>query len=105
MAIPRIVDTYENLGIKQTFFVPAWCAENYPKAVEAILKGGHEIGQHGYLHEHPSELSDDEEAYWFHRSRESLERIAGQRPRGLSGPAIQLLASHRAADGRGWLCL
>ena len=86
IGIPRIVDTYEELGIKQTFFVPAWCAENYPKAVEAILKGGHEIGQHGYLHEHPSELSDDEEAYWFNRSRESLERITGQTPRGFRAP-------------------
>ena len=93
IGIPRIVDTYKELGIKQTFFVPAWCAENYPKAVEAILKGGHEIGQHGYLHEHPSELNDDEEAYCFNRSRESLERISGQTPRGFRAPLYNF--SHR----------
>lgn len=93
VAIPRIVDTYAALGIKQTFFIPAWCAENYPKAVEAILQGGHEIGQHGYLHEHPSELGDDEEAHWFHRSRQSLEQITGQTPRGFRAPLYNF--SHR----------
>jgi peptidoglycan/xylan/chitin deacetylase (PgdA/CDA1 family) len=93
VAIPRIVDSYAALGIKQTFFIPAWCAENYPKAVEAILRGGHEIGQHGYLHEHPSELGDDEEAHWFHRSRESLEQITGQAPRGFRAPLYNF--SHR----------
>ena len=93
VAIPRIVDTYAALGIKQTFFIPAWCAENYPKAVEAILQGGHEIGQHGYLHEHPSELGDEEEAHWFHRSRQSLEQITGQTPRGFRAPLYNF--SHR----------
>ncbi len=93
VAIPRIVDTYGDLGIKQTFFIPAWCVENYPKAVEVILEGGHEIGQHGYLHEHPSELTDDEEAYWFQRSHESLVKITGGVPRGFRAPLYNF--SHR----------
>lgn len=93
VAIPRIVDTYSELGIKQTFFIPAWCVENYPKAIETILQGGHEIAQHGYLHEHPSELSDEDEAHWFHRSRESLEKITGRAPRGFRAPLYNF--SHR----------
>lgn len=31
VAVPRIVETYRRLGIRQTFFVPAWCIEQYPK--------------------------------------------------------------------------
>ena len=27
VAVPRIVETYKHFGIKQTFFVPAWCIE------------------------------------------------------------------------------
>ena len=53
VAVPRILETYRRLGIKQSFFVPGWCIETYPDSVEAILKGGHEIGHHGYLHEDP----------------------------------------------------
>ena len=47
--------------LKQTFMVPAWCIEHYPKAVEAMLSGGHEIGFHSYIHEGPNNLSRDAE--------------------------------------------
>jgi hypothetical protein len=40
VAVPRIVETYKRFGIKQTFFVPAWCIEQYPKAIETMLEGG-----------------------------------------------------------------
>lgn len=44
----------EGYGIKLTFFVPTWCAEEHPRAVERMLEGGHEVGNHGYLHEQPA---------------------------------------------------
>lgn len=96
VAIPRIVDTYQRLGIKQTFFIPAWCIETYPKAVESILNGGHEIAQHGYLHEHPSELSDEDEEYWFARSADVITRLTGRAPRGFRAPLYNF--SHRTGD-------
>ena len=46
VAVPRILETYRRLGIKQSFFIPGWCIETYPDAIEAILAGGHEIGHH-----------------------------------------------------------
>lgn len=39
VAVPRIVATYAELGIRQTFFIPAWCIETHPRAVECILQG------------------------------------------------------------------
>ena len=54
VAVPRLVDLYAQFGMRQTFFLPAWCMERYPAAVEVILNGGHEIAHHGYLHEHPN---------------------------------------------------
>lgn len=86
VAIPRIVETYRHFGIKQTFFIPAWCMETYPDAVEAILKGGHEIGQHGYLHENPVPQSRDEQAMWIDRCIEVIQRMTGQKPRGWRAP-------------------
>ena len=58
VAVPRILDTYRRFGINQSFFIPGWCIETYPETVEAILKGGHEIGHHGYLHEDPMTVTD-----------------------------------------------
>ena len=57
VAVPRILDTYRRFGINQSF-IPGWCIETYPETVEAILKGGHEIGHHGYLHEDPMTVTD-----------------------------------------------
>ncbi len=96
VAIPRILDSYASLGIRQTFFIPAWCIETYPEAVEAILKGGHEIAHHGFLHEHPREVSDSDEAHWLDRGIEVIVRATGQRPRGWRAPLYNF--SHRSAD-------
>lgn len=86
VGVPRILDTYKEFGIKQTFFIPAWCMEQYPETVELILEGGHEIAHHGYIHEHPNELSRDEEQYWLKRSIEVIETMTGKRPRGWRAP-------------------
>lgn len=96
VAVPRIVETYRRLDIKQTFFVPAWCIETYPQAVETMLEGGHEIGHHGYLHENPVRQSCEEQALWMDRATEVIERMTGARPRGWRAPLYNF--SNHSAD-------
>ena len=86
VGVPRILEGYRRYGIKQTFFVPAWCIEQYPEAVEAMVKDGHEVGFHGYIHEAPNALSRSEERYWLQRSIEVIEKHTGKRPRGNRSP-------------------
>ncbi len=86
VGVPRILDGYKRFGLRQTFFIPAWCIEQYPKTVEAIVDGGHEVGFHGYIHEAPNSLSHDDERYWLERSIEVIERFTGKRPRGNRSP-------------------
>ncbi len=89
VAMPRILALFREFGIKQTFFIPSWCIERYPATIEAVLADGHEIGQHGYLHEHPNELSLEREDYWFMRSLEVIERVTGKRPAGYRAPSYR----------------
>ncbi|MBP6226281.1 MAG: polysaccharide deacetylase family protein, partial [Rhizobacter sp.] len=96
VALPRILDTYRHFGIRQTFFVPGWCAERYPHAVEAMVRDGHEVSSHGWLHEHPNELTDDEERFWLQRSLESVQKITGEKPAGWRAPLYNF--SHRSTD-------
>jgi hypothetical protein len=96
VGIPRILESYRYYGIRQTFFVPAWCAEHYPYAVEAMIRDGHEVSAHGYLHEHPNELSDDEERQWLERSLSALKAVSGESPAGWRAPLYNF--SHRSAD-------
>lgn len=86
IATPRICRMFRDLGLKQTFFVPGWCVERYPAAAEAILKGGHELGHHGYLHEHPNKQSAEDERYWFERALDAYDRVLGVRPTGFRAP-------------------
>jgi peptidoglycan-N-acetylglucosamine deacetylase len=86
VGVPRILEGYRRYGLKQTFFIPAWCIERYPKTVEAIVADGHEVGFHGYIHEAPNSLSRDEEHYWMQRSIAVIEKHTGRRPRGNRSP-------------------
>lgn len=96
VAIPRILETYRRLGLRQTFFIPGWCVERYPAAVDAILEGGHEIAHHGYIHEWAYERDRAEEHYWLQRGIEAIERASGQRPRGWRAPMYSF--SRHSAD-------
>src|SRR5262249_14356430 len=72
VAVPRLLGLLRRYGLRQTFFVPGWCVERYPRAVEAILADGHELGHHGYMHEKLNQLSRDEERAVLQRAMETL---------------------------------
>jgi len=95
VGVPRILETFRRLGLKQSFFIPAWCIENYPDTVDAIVADGHEVGFHGYIHEAPNTLSRDEEHYWMRRSIEVIEKHTGKRPRGNRSP-LYYFSQHTA---------
>ena len=102
VAIPRILDTYRRLGIRQSFFIPGWCMETYPEAVETILKDGHEIGHHGWIHEDPIATKGASQEEAFERALDTHTRMTGRAPRGYRAPVynvtqqvIDLLVKHR----------
>jgi peptidoglycan/xylan/chitin deacetylase (PgdA/CDA1 family) len=86
IGVPRILETYRRLEVTQTFFVPGWCAENHPAAVEAMVAAGHEVALHSYIHESSYDFTREEEQYWLRRSLEALARVAGTRPIGWRAP-------------------
>ncbi len=47
----RLLDIFDEHGVKATFFVLGWVAERYPALVRGIAARGHEAGCHGYGHE------------------------------------------------------
>ena len=97
VAVPRILEIYRRYDLKQTFFIPAWCMEQYSGLVEQIAAGGHEIGLHGYIHELAyAQASRDEEEYWLQRSLDSMEQVTGARPSGWRAPLYSF--SEHTAD-------
>jgi len=86
VAVPRILDVFRAFSLQQTFFYPAWCMERYPHLVEAILKDGHEIAAHGYLHEAANDKPVDRQVYWLEKQIAVIQKMTGNRPRGWRGP-------------------
>lgn len=100
VAIPRILETYKKFGLKQSFFIPGWCIEQYPDTVETILKDGHEVGHHGWIHEDPIATAGNQRE-WIEKALASYSKVVGGKPRGYRAPVynvtqevIDLLIEH-----------
>jgi len=85
VAVPRILDMLDRQGIKATFFIPGWTADNHTESVEEILGRGHEVAGHGYQHERMTEISAEAEESVFDRMMGALERV-GVKPEGYRAP-------------------
>ncbi|MCB1866716.1 MAG: DUF3473 domain-containing protein [Chromatiales bacterium] len=48
--VERILELFEQHGVRATFFVLGWIAEREPGLVAAIAAAGHEIASHGWQH-------------------------------------------------------
>ncbi|MCA0424665.1 MAG: polysaccharide deacetylase [Proteobacteria bacterium] len=85
--VRRILSLLDNHKIKATFFTPGHTALAFPKTVEDIVAGGHEIGHHGWIHENPATTTPDQERWILERGFEALDQVVGIRPVGYRSPA------------------
>ena len=88
--MPRLFDLLEKHGIPASFFIPGFTAKRHPDVLQAMIRRGHEVGHHGYLHERPDFVTEEEEEQIMIKGLEVLESITGRRPRGYRSPAWDL---------------
>ena len=53
VGVPKLLEYLRSIELRSTFFIPGWVVETHPKMCEAIVRDGHEVGHHGYLHKRP----------------------------------------------------
>ncbi len=87
VGVPRILELLDKYKIKATFFIPGHTADTYPEVCQEIVKRGHEVGHHGYVHEDPTELSYEAEEAIIIKGFETLDKI-GVRPVGYRSPGF-----------------
>ena len=87
--LPRILRLLDRQNVPASFFIPAVSALLNPEMIPAILaKRRHEIGVHGWIHEHLGALDNAaEEQRLLNRSIETLTKAIGQRPVGYRAPS------------------
>lgn len=66
--------------VKATFFVTGRFAEKFPDLVKKIATEGHEIGNHGYSHPHPDQISVAENKEDILKTEKILEKVTGTKP-------------------------
>lgn len=102
--VDRILEILERRGIKATFFVPGWVAENYSEKVIEIKEKGHEIASLGYHHEHMALLSPAEQEEAIKKSISAISRVCGIIPKGFRCPEGELtLETLRLAKQNGMI--
>ena len=94
--VPRILDLLERYDIPSTFFIPAVSAQIYADETRAVAAAGHEIGIHGWIHEHTALLEPDDERMLMQRSLDAIEELAGRRPVGIRTGSWEY--SHNTAE-------
>ncbi|KAI5264308.1 glucose 1-dehydrogenase [Aureobasidium subglaciale] len=87
VGLDRLLNLFEKHDIKATFFTPAHTVESFPKQLTKVRDAGHEIGLHGYTHEHISGLSASQQRDVLQKSIGVLTSFAGKRPQGYTAPA------------------
>jgi peptidoglycan/xylan/chitin deacetylase (PgdA/CDA1 family) len=83
---PRLLTLLDREEITSTWFIPGHSIETFPEQMAAVAESGHEIGAHGYSHENPIALSEEQERDVMARSVELITALTGKAPRGYVAP-------------------
>lgn len=75
--LPAILSALEQHDSKATFFITGRFAAKFPGLVKQIADQGHEIGNHGYSHPHPDNISKRENQREIKSTEEVLKNCCG----------------------------
>lgn len=86
----RLLELFDDAGVRATFFVLGWIGEQHPSLVRRIAHAGHEIASHGF--DHRLVYACDREAFRrdLRRARDTLQAIAGVPVVGYRAPSYSV---------------
>jgi len=83
---PRLVNLFKRLGVKTTWFIPGHSIETFPEQTAMVVEAGHEIGIHGYTHENPISMTQEQEEAVLDKCIDLVTKVSGRRPTGYVAP-------------------
>ena len=86
----RILDMFDQAGVRATFFTLGWVAERHPALVRRIVAEGHELASHGYFHRLAHEQTPADFARDVGDARKLLEDTGGVRVQGYRAPTFSI---------------
>lgn len=88
--VHRILDLFDQHGVRATFFTLGWVAQRYPGLVREIVARGHEVASHGYGHQRASDLDPPSFMADISRAKQLLEDTSGQAVAGYRAPSFSI---------------
>jgi polysaccharide deacetylase family protein (PEP-CTERM system associated) len=85
-----ILAILEEYGVKATFFILGWTAENHPDLVKEIAAAGHEVGCHSYQHKLVYNQTPEEFRRDTAKAKDILEQICGKPVHGYRAPSYSI---------------
>jgi len=82
----RILDLFDELNIKATFFFVGWIAKKFPSLVREVVGRGHEVACHSYWHRAVYKLTPQEFREDTRRARDVIQEASGIRVLGYRAP-------------------
>ena len=86
--VPRILNLLDEYDIKASFYVPGYVAETHVEMVEDLVRRGHEVAHHGYMHEPLGGVDLETETGYLEKGISALETITGEKPKGYRAPVF-----------------
>ncbi|PIE39513.1 MAG: polysaccharide deacetylase family protein [Gammaproteobacteria bacterium] len=86
----RILSLFGEYNIKATFFTLGWVAQRYPRMIERIVEGGHEVASHGWDHKRVTEMTPEQFAADVVKAKQLLEKLSGQQVIGYRAPSYSI---------------
>ncbi|MGM0470670.1 MAG: polysaccharide deacetylase family protein [Bacillota bacterium] len=78
--LPDMLATLEDKDVQATFFFLGRWVKKFPELTKQIAKRGHEVGNHGYYHDHPNQLSTAGLTKMIKQNEELLVETTGYQP-------------------------
>ena len=87
---PVLLELFSKYNVKSTFFVVGYFAEKFPKLINEIQEGGHEIASHSFSHIDLRKTSKIEIEKDLIKSFDVLENVTGEKVIGFRAPFFSI---------------
>lgn len=91
----RLIDLFNDNGVKATFFTLGWVAKHCPDVIKRIVDEGHELASHGTNHRRNTLMSEKEVRQDIIESKDVLEQTSGKAVLGYRAPSFSINESNQ----------
>ena len=92
--VDQILDTFNEKGVKATFFTLGWVGKRFPSMLRRIVAEGHELASHGWDHVRLVKFTPEQFRVDVERAKATLEQLTGIEVRGYRAPSYSVAKSN-----------